>query len=166
LPTDFNGGFASDYLIDKDEMDQRRKTMQALCLNCHDMSWVKGHWQRFENSIQTTNAKTRIGTQIMNEIWQGGFAAGLDRDNNPFDEAIEKKWSDTWLFYANTIRFASAMGGGGDYGVYANGRYQLARTLLELSDWLKLRKQIPSLKAEQYSPRENIKKFKEQGWGP
>lgn len=164
LPTDFEGGFATDYLISKDEMDARRKTMQAACLNCHNTSWVRGQWKRFENSIQTTNADTLAGTQIMSEIWQHGYAGGLDRDNNPFDEAIEKKWSDSWLFYANTIRFASAMGGGGDYGVYANGRYQLSQTLLELEDWLKLRKQIPSLKGEKYSPREDIKKFKEQGW--
>jgi len=30
------------------------------------------------------------------------------------------------------------MGGGGDYGVYADGRYQLAQALLEMNDWLKL----------------------------
>jgi hypothetical protein len=27
------------------------------------------------------------------------------------------------------------MGCGGDYGVYADGRYQLTRTLLEMNDW-------------------------------
>jgi hypothetical protein len=164
LPTDLEGGFASQYLISKDEMDARRKTMQAACLNCHSTSWVRGQWKRFENSIQTTNADTLWGTQIMNEIWQRGYAGGLDRDNNPFDEAIEKKWSDSWLFYANTTRFASAMGCGGDYGVYANGRYQMAQNLLELGDWLELRKQIPSLKGKKYPPNKDIKRFKEQGW--
>jgi len=34
------------------------------------------------------------------------------------------------------------MGGGGDYGVYAGGRYQLTQALLELNDWLNLRKKI------------------------
>ena len=102
----------------------------------------------------------------MQEIWKSGYAAGLQQDNNPFDEAIEKKWSDTWLFYANTIRFASAMAGGGDYGVYANGRYQLAQTLLELSDWLKLRKEIPALKAQQYLPDKHVQKLREEGWSP
>jgi hypothetical protein len=164
LPTDFSGGLATEYLIGKEEMETRRKTMQALCLNCHDAAWVNGHWRRFENTIQTTNASTLVGTQIMSDIWRRGFAAGLDRHNNPFDEAIEKKWSDTWLFYANTIRFASAMGGGGDYGVYANGHYQLAKTLLELADWLKLRKEIPALKAQQHHPSVRIQKFNEEGW--
>jgi hypothetical protein len=38
--------------------------------------------------------------------------------------------------YANTVRFASAMGGGGDYVVHAGGRYQLSKTVLEPGDWL------------------------------
>ncbi|UCG08645.1 MAG: hydroxylamine oxidase, partial [Desulfobacterales bacterium] len=144
LPTDFSGGLASEYLITKEEMDTRRKSMQATCLNCHATSWVQGHWRRFENTIQTTNADTLAGTRIMNEIWRYKFAAGLDRGGfgNPFDEAIEKKWTDIWLLYANTIRFASAMGGGGDYAVYAGGRYQLSQTLLELGDWLAVRRQL------------------------
>ena len=113
--------------------------MQAACLNCHDSSWVKGHWQRPENTIQKTNRDILIATGIMEDIWQGGFA---DLKTNPFDEAIEKKWTDTWQFHANTIRFASAMGGGGDYGVYAGGRYQLPRALREMNDWLNLRKKF------------------------
>jgi hypothetical protein len=144
LPTDFGGGLASEYLITREEMDVRRKSMQAACLNCHATSWIQGHWRRFENTIQTTNADTLVGTRIMSEIWRAKLAVGLDQpfSGNPFDEAIEKKWTDTWLLYANTIRFASAMGGGGDYTVYAGGRYQLSKTLLELSDWLALRKQL------------------------
>jgi hypothetical protein len=142
LPTDFGGGFATDYLIGKDEMETRRATFQAVCLSCHDTSWVRGHWQRFENTIQETNAKTLRGTQIMSEIWSAGLAEGLDRKSSPFDEAVEKRWSDTWLFYANTIRFASAMGGGGDYGVFADGRYQLSQAVLELDEWLKVHKKM------------------------
>jgi hydroxylamine dehydrogenase len=149
LPTDFEGGFAAGFLIGKVEMDARRKTMQAACLNCHDTSWVKGQWERLENTIQETNHKTRIATAIMQEIWSSGFAAGLEQGGNPFDEAIEKKWTETWLLYANTIRFASAMGCGGDYGVFAGGRYQLSTTLLELNAWLQLRKEIFSNRVPQ-----------------
>ena len=113
--------------------------MQAACRNCHDTSWVTGQWQRFENTIRTTNADVLLATDMMGELWQGNFA---DFNANPFDEAIEKKWTDIWQFYANTIRFASAMGCGGDYGVYANGRYQLTQALLEINDWLNLRKKL------------------------
>lgn len=139
LPTDFAGGFAPTHLIDEKERDARRQAMQAACLNCHDSSWVRGHWQRFEHSIRETNAQTRTATRIMESIWQSGFA---DKKDSPFNEAIEKKWSNIWLFYANTIRFASAMGGGGDYGVFADGRYHLSETLPELNDWLEMRKKL------------------------
>ena len=67
----------------------------------------------------------------MSDIWEAGLADA----ENPFDEYPERLWSDQWLFYANTIRFASAMGGGGDYGVYADGRYQMTKRLFELEDW-------------------------------
>ena len=139
LPTDFGGGLATKFLIDEKEQDVRRQAMQSACRNCHDTSWVNGHWQRFENTIAETNAKTLAATRIMEDIWQLGFA---DPKDSHYNEAIERKWSETWLFYSNTIRFASAMGGGGDYGVFADGRYHLSRTLLELNDWLKLQKRL------------------------
>jgi len=149
LPTSLDGEIAAEFLIDPKEQDTRRKSMQAACLNCHDTSWVKGHWQRFENTIQKTNGDILIATSIMGDIWQGGYA---DLNTNPFDEAIEKKWTDTWQFYANTIRFASAMGGGGDYMVYANGRYHLTQALLEMNDWLNLRKKFDSSEKLQVKP--------------
>jgi hypothetical protein len=139
LPATLDGEFAAEYLVDEKERETRRKVMQAACLNCHDTSWVKGHWQRFENTIRETNGDIRLATEVMGDIWREELA---DFKANPFDEAIEKKWTDTWQLYANTTRFASAMGGGGDYGVYAGGRYQLTQALLELNDWLKLRKKI------------------------
>jgi hydroxylamine dehydrogenase len=139
LPTSLDGEFAAQYLIDEKEMDSRRKTMQAACLSCHSTSWVKGQWQRFENTIRQTNADILAATGIMRDIWQKGLA---DLDANPFDEAIEKKWTDIWQFYANTIRFASAMGCGGDYGVYADGRYQLTQALLEMNDWRVLQEKV------------------------
>ena len=139
LPTALDGSFAADYLIDEKERQSRQKAMQAACLNCHSTSWVDGQWQRLEITIKETNADLLTATQIMNEIWRQGLA---DLKTNPFDEAIEKKWSDAWQFYANTVRFASAMGCGGDYGVYAGGRYQLTQTLLELNDWRLLREKV------------------------
>jgi hydroxylamine dehydrogenase len=146
LPTSFDGEFASKYLITKKEMDTRRHTMQSVCMGCHSTSWVNGHWSRFENSIYETNAKTLRATEIMTQIWRLDLADfkwdAKGPEGNPFDEAIEKKWSKTWLIYGNHIRFATAMGCGGDYGVFAQGRYDLARTIFEIQDWLELREQV------------------------
>ena len=111
----------------------------AVCLNCHGTSWVTGQWKRFENTIRETNADILTATTLMNDIWKKGLA---DYKANPFDEAIEKKWTDAWQLYANTTRFASAMGGGGDYGVYADGRYHLSRALLDINDWRMVQEKI------------------------
>lgn len=142
LPTDFDGGFAAEYLISESEQKTRSQTMQAVCQSCHAKPWVEGYRQRYENSIRHSNAAVAVSTSIMNDIWKRGFAKGLKQGESPFDEAIERKWCDTWLFYANTIRFASAMAGGGDYGVFADGRYQMSQTVAELQDWLNLRLQL------------------------
>lgn len=139
LPTDFDGTHAAPYLIDDAEYATRQKTLQTVCRACHSTSWVKGHWQRLDNTILTTNAATLTATAIMQEIWKKGYAAGLDHGASPFDEAIEKKWEAVWIFDANNSRFASAMAGGGDYGVYAEGRFALSTRVAELNDWLRQR---------------------------
>ncbi|MFN2365982.1 MAG: multiheme c-type cytochrome [Desulfurivibrionaceae bacterium] len=144
LPTDFAGGFAEDYLIDAEEMTARKNTMQRVCRSCHGKAWVDGHWTRFNESIKQTNNETLAATGIMQEIWERGLADSA----NPFDEFIEGRWTDSWLIYANTIRFSSAMGGGGDYTVFADGRYQFSKQLRELEDWLALHKQLRHLSEE------------------
>jgi hypothetical protein len=136
LPTDFSGGSADQFLYDEKQRATAQKEMQASCLACHHQSWVDGHWIRFVNSIGETNRTVLAGTRIMEEIWKRGVAAGIDKASNPFDEFIERVWSDSWLFYANTARFASAMGGGGDYGVFADGRYHLTQSVRQLEDRL------------------------------
>ncbi len=142
LPTDFDGGFASEFLITENEQKARAQTMQAICLSCHAKAWVDGHRQRYENTIRQSNASIAVATGMMNDIWKKGFAKGIRQGESMFDEAIERKWCDTWLFYGNTIRFASAMSGGGDYGVFADGRYQLTQSIAEMQDWLNLRLQL------------------------
>lgn len=140
LAVAFDGTETSEYLISPATQAQREAAMQSVCLTCHSSSWVSGHWQRFENTIQTSNAATRNATKLMTRIWNEGLATGLNQGGNPFDEAIEKKWSGIWLFYANTLRFSSAMAGGGDYSVFADGAYQLSESLQEMQDWYLLRK--------------------------
>ena len=80
----------------------------------------------------------------MIRIWDRGYAEGPARNGSLFDEAIERRWSDIWLFHANTVRFSSAMAGGGDYSVFANGRYQLSKEILELKDWLNTKEKVLS----------------------
>jgi hypothetical protein len=147
LPTDFKGGFADEFLIGPDEQAARTATMQATCRACHGTSWVEGFWRRYHNTIAQSNAAVRTVTDIMTEGWDRGYAQGLAQGANPFDEHSERQWSDTWLFYANTVRFSSAMAGGGDYGVFADGRYQLSQATIDMHEWLERMKALGQLKA-------------------
>jgi hydroxylamine dehydrogenase len=135
LPTDLTGRIAEKFLLTPEESASAQKRMQSACSACHSQSWVNGHWGRFLNTIETTNAATLTATQTMLDIWKRGLARGLKDGGNPFDESIERIWTDIWLFYGNSTRFSSAMGGGGDYGVFADGRYQMRKAIQEMKEW-------------------------------
>ncbi len=139
LPTDLDGTPAGQFLIGADKVKARRQTMQRTCLACHGTSWVRGHFDRLDNTLATTNGQVRSATQLMESAWRKGYAQGTANGGSLFDEAIERRWCNTWLFYANTTRFVSAMAGGGDYGVFDDGRYHLSREIMEIHDWIQLR---------------------------
>jgi hydroxylamine dehydrogenase len=138
LPTNLDGSPAKDFLIDSEEIQHRLQTMQRTCLSCHAAGWVTGYFARLDNTIQTTNAAVLTATQQMQAIWKKGFAQGASGGggSSMFDEYIERRWCDIWLLYANNIRFVSAMAGGGDYGVFEDGRYHLSKAQMEIQDWL------------------------------
>jgi hydroxylamine dehydrogenase len=146
LPTELTGEPASLYLIDSKEQKKRKTAMQKTCLACHSQGWVDGQWVRLENTLKTTNEATLTATKILLTAWEKGAAKGLAQKDSIFNEAIEKKWVEQWLFYANSTRYASAMVGA-DYGVFANGRWYLNKNIQEMIDWLEFKLQsIPSKK--------------------
>ena len=140
LPTELTGEPVAKYLIDAKEQEKRREAMQKVCLSCHGQGWVDGQWARFENTIKTTNEMTQTATKILLTAWEKGAAKGLAQKDSIFNEAIEKKWVEQWLFFANSSRFASAMMGA-DYGVFANGRWYLSKNIQEMIDWLEFKLQ-------------------------
>jgi len=137
LPTEFSGQPVKQFLIGTDEQFKRKKTMQKICLACHGSSWVDGHWARFENTIKTTNEMTLTATKILELAWAKGLAKGLAQNDSLFNESIEKKWIEQWLFFANSTRFSSAMCGG-DYGVFENGRWSLSKNISDMTNWLEI----------------------------
>jgi len=138
LPTELTGEPVAEYLIDTDEQNKRRETMQGVCLSCHSHGWVMGQFQRFENTIGTTNEMTLSASKVMVAAWDKGAARGLAQNDSIFNEALEKKWVEQWLFFANSARYASAMAGA-DYGVFAKGRWYMARNIQEMVDWLRFK---------------------------
>ncbi len=138
LPTELTGEPVKEFLIDEKEQERRRQTLHKVCLSCHSYEWVEGHWTRFENTIRTTNEMTLTATKMMFTAWEKGVARGLAQKDNIFNEALEKKWVEQWLFFGNSTRFASAMAGA-DYGVFANGRWYMGRNIQEMADWLEFK---------------------------
>ena len=139
LPTNLDGTFAEKFLISEEEVATRRETMQRTCLACHDTSWVNGYFERLDNTIAVSNQSVRTATQLMETIWKKGYAQDIGAGGSLFDEYIERRWSDIWLLYANNIRFVAAMAGGGDYGVFEDGRYHLSKALMHMQDWKRTR---------------------------
>jgi len=138
LPTELTGEPVAKYLIDAKEQRNRRKAMQKVCLACHSQGWVDGQFARFVNTIKTTNEMTLTATKILLSAWEKGAAKGLAQKDSIFNEAIEKKWVEQWLFYANSTRYASAMIGA-DYGAFANGRWYMSKNIQEMIDWLEFK---------------------------
>ncbi len=138
LPTSLDGAESLPFLITPEERDKRRIVMQQNCHRCHDSSWIKGHWDHFEGAIAYSNAMTLASTKLIQEAWKEGVAKGLADNQSIFDEAIEKKWMNQWLFYGNSTRFAAAMMGA-DYGAFADGRWKMAFNVQALKDYLELK---------------------------
>lgn len=140
LIVELTGEPVKQFVISEEEQKIRNQKMKNICNNCHSTSWVNSHFERLENTIKETNNLTLEATKILLEFWKNGFAQGLPQKKSIFDEKVERMWTSTWLYHANSIRFASAMAGGGDYGVFADGRYQLTEKLYEMNELLKIHK--------------------------
>jgi len=133
LTAELDGTPVENYLISAEEQQVRDSKMKQICLSCHSSNWVDNHFAGLEHTIKETNARTRSATMLMQEIWKQGLAD----PSNMFDEVIERDWTNLWLFYENSNRFTLAMGGGGDYSVFAGGRYQSSVELMRLHEFLK-----------------------------
>lgn len=144
LPTTFGGVPATPHLIDPAEQSRRQGIMKSVCTSCHGSDWVSGHFARLDRTLAETDAMTLTATGILLEAW----SAGVEEKGNPFDESIEKQWVKQWLFYGNSIRYASAMTGAYDYAAFKNGWWELSDNLQRMKDLLELKKMRKSLQAD------------------
>ncbi len=135
LPTTFTGKAASKFLIDEKEMDKRKEVVTNICSSCHNTDWIKGHFNKFERTVKETDEMVKTATLMLVDAWDRKLA---DK-SNPFDETIERKWIKQWLFYANTIRYASAMTGAPDYTSFKYGWWELTTNLKEIHEHMKIK---------------------------
>ena len=135
LPTTFSGEFASEYLINTSEQSKRKNMMAKICQTCHSLQWANNHFDKLDSTIAETNRMTLTATQLMQKAWD----KKLTDPGNPFDEAIEHLWIKQWLFYANSIRYASAMAGP-DYAAFKNGWWNMSENLQKMKNIIMIKK--------------------------
>ena len=127
LPTTFSDVPASEYLISADEQKQRKDNMKNLCSSCHGTNWVESYFDKMDNTLKEADKMVAAATQILGSAWEKKLAD----NSNPFDETIEQMWVQQWLFYANSVRYASAMSGP-DYATFKNGWWSLTKNLNDM----------------------------------
>jgi hypothetical protein len=135
LPTTFDNEKAVGFLLTPDEHKSRQDRMKKVCTGCHATSWAEGHFAKLDRTNQESDAMVQAATRLMLTAWEQGLA---DR-TQPFDEYLEQKWTQQWLFYANSVRYASAMAGP-DYAAFKNGWWYLNTNLREMEHYLELHK--------------------------
>jgi hypothetical protein len=131
LPTELSGEPASEFLISEKEQNKRRERLQAVCSACHSGQWIRGHFQGLDRAVETSNQLTREATRIVQAAWSEGLAEGPAQGGSIADEPLELMWLEQWLFFGNSVRFASAMMGA-DYGVFERGRWDQQKNLREM----------------------------------
>lgn len=135
MPVTFNGVLASEYLIDAAEQSARQIKMEGICKSCHGANWVDAHFKKLNNTIGETDRMVLTATNVIEKAWKDGLAD----NSNPFDESIEHKWMKQWLFYANSVRYASAMTGAPDYAAFKNGWWELTQNLQDMQSIIALK---------------------------
>ena len=141
LPLTFEGAPAAEYLLDEARQAERRSRMRSVCTACHSTSWAQEHFAKLDRTNQETDRMVKTATRMMLEGWENGLADPA----NPFDEVLEQKWLLQWLFYANSVRYASAMAGP-DYAAFKNGWWYLNKNLRDMEFHMDLhgRKKSPN----------------------
>lgn len=134
LPISFTGTLASDYLIDESEQAARKQKMKRVCQACHSSSWADNHFEKLQITIKEADRMVWAATDLILNAWDKEIIS----KSNPFDEALEQKWIEQWLFFANSVRYASAMSGP-DYAAFKNGWWRLTKNLHDMRELMHIK---------------------------
>ncbi len=100
--------------------ERKRKSMQEVCMNCHNAKYVANFYKQFDAGIELYNGKfAKPGKEIMDKLRAAGKL-----DDTPFNEKIEWTWFYLWHHEGRRARNGIAMMGP-DY-VQWHGFYEIA----------------------------------------
>lgn len=135
LPVSFDNVPASEFLISVEEQTKRENNFKKVCLPCHGTNWTDAQFEKIALSNNEADRMVSSATGILSQVWE----EGIENNENPFDEQTEILWQRQWLFYANSVRYGTAMMGP-DYTTFKNGWWNLNENLRKMHDLLKLKK--------------------------
>lgn len=138
LPYTLTGKCAgTEYLISPQEQAKRKEELMKICEACHSTGFVMNHFKELDEVVNETNKAILATTKLLLTAYNKGLA----NPNNLFDEHIERMWVKSWLFYANSIRYGTAMAGP-DYTTFKLGWYQLTDLVYKMKDYLQFLEKI------------------------
>ncbi len=111
----------------------KREVVYSTCRSCHGGQWTDNHFAKMDNTLKETNEMVLASTKLLNAAWQKKLAD----PKNPFDEPIEHLWARQWLFYGNSVKYASAMTGAPDYTSFKYGWWELTTNLEKMREKVK-----------------------------
>jgi len=137
LPVTFSNIKAAEHLIGIDEQIQRKNNMNSVCSSCHGSGFSGNALARIDKTNEEADLMVKTATALMEKAWKEGIEKP---EPSPFDEQIEILWQRQWLFYANSVRYATAMMGP-DYAGFKNGWWELSQNLRAMKDLINLKGQ-------------------------
>ena len=93
--------------VRQEDWEEKKRSMQDVCLNCHTQDWVRGHYAQYDRVVELFNDKFAAPSKKVVDSLRG---AGLLTDT-PFDEEIEWTFFYLWHHEGRRTRMGASMMG-------------------------------------------------------
>ncbi|GAV21846.1 multiheme c-type cytochrome [Carboxydothermus pertinax] len=105
--------------------EQNRETMKAICLNCHTQNFVEEQMTGAEKVIALSNENVEKGKALLDSLRQAGLIG-----QGPLKTPLEFLYFELWHHEGRRARFGAVMGGA-DF-VNWHGIYEQKKALVEM----------------------------------
>ena len=90
-----------------EDWEDKRRSMQDVCLNCHTQDWVNGHYAQYDRAVDLYNHKfAKPAKKIMEALAEQEIT-----NATPFDEEIEWTFFYLWHHEGRRARMGASMMG-------------------------------------------------------
>ncbi len=107
------------------DWDENRERMQDICGECHNDGFIRNFYSEADSATEAINDLVTEGQALMQQLDDNGLLTP-----EPFDQAIEFAYFNSWHSYAVTAKFGAWMQGA-NYTQW-DGAFPLIQSLVEL----------------------------------